>query len=194
MHRPMAKNDTTEKKESLSPLVRYTIVLAALLVTVISSGAIWNSAQPDKTLDSSDRALIRTEVIDIVRQELGESWQRGLSTVQGITINETQDGYIVQVRFSISDSNEGNLIQASAQEDVQRIMKALYQSQVPIASVQMTGTFPVADPYGFVRETEVLECGLGSSTAERLDWNSIQGDGLFNQLDSLWWHPSVGIY
>jgi len=190
----MAENKTTEKKESLSPLVRYTIILAALLVTVISSGAVWNSAQLAKIPEQADRALIRTEVVDMVRQELGESWPRGLSTVQGITVNESPDGYKVQVRFSINDTGADNLIQTCAKEDVLCVMKTLYQSNVPFAYIQMTGTLPVADAYGLVTETEVLKCSLFSTTAEEIDWKTIQGDDLFSLLDSLWWHPSISIY
>ena len=184
-------NKTTEKKESLSPLIRHTIVLAVLLLTVIVSGAVWNSAQPAQIPDLAERALIRTEIMDMVRQELGESWPRELSTVQGVTVSESPDGFIVQVRFSIDDSNEGNLIKADTREDVLCVTKALYQSDVPFAYIQMTGTFPAADYYGFVTETEVLKCSLFSTTAEEINWKTIQADELFSRLDSLWWHPSI---
>lgn len=175
-----------EKKEALSPLTRYTIVLAVILITAIGSGAVWNSSQPVKMLDSSKRALLRQEAVAIARQEVGETWQRGLPAVQGTTVSESPAGYIVQVRFSISQAD-----MAGVRETVLRVMKAFYQSQVPVASVQLTGTFPVADAYGNVTETEVLKCGLSLTRAENIDWDSITVEGLFNQLDSLWWHPSL---
>jgi hypothetical protein len=177
-----------EKKEALSPLIRYTIVLAVLLITVIGSGVVWNSSRPVKVLDASERAILRQEAVDMVRQGVGETWQRGLPAVQGTTVSESAAGYIVQARFSISRAD-----MADARETVLRVMKALYQSQVPVASVQLTGTYPLADVYGNVAETEVLKCGLSLATAETIKWDSLQSDELFSRLDSVWWHPSLGL-
>ena len=187
----MSMESKTTRKESLSPIMRYTIVLVALLVTIISSGTVWNSNQPAEPMDMEARAVVRAGVVDIVHQGLGESWQRGLPAVQGITVNESPYGYIVKVRFAITDCGAENTLQTSARKDVQRIMQALYRSQIPMASVQMVGTFPVADPNGIVRETAILKGTLNAARAEGVNWNTLESDGLFGQLDSLWWHPSI---
>ena len=187
----MAMDNRIEKKESLSPIMRYTIVLVALLVTIISSGTVWNSNQPAEPMDMEARAAVRAGVVDIVHARLGESWQRGLPAVQGITVNESPYGYIVKVRFAVTDCGAENTLSASARDDVQRIMQALYQSDIPMASVQMVGTFPVTDPNGMVRETTILKCNLNAARVEGINWDTIDTDGLFGQLDSLWWHPSI---
>jgi len=95
------------------------------------------------------------------------------------------------VRFAVTDCGSENTLQTTARDDVQRIMQALYQSDIPMASVQMVGTFPVTDPNGIVMETVILECNLNAARAEGVNWDTIDSDGLFSQLDSLWWHPSI---
>ena len=187
----MSKSDRTEKNNSSSRLVTYIVVAAALLVTVLFSGTISNSSQLAQVPDLSQRAQMRMEVIGIVGDELGKSWQREMPKIQGMNVLESPDGHIIQVRFSIDESGSAGSTAVSAQENVLSVMGALFQSQNPIASVRMTGTFPVTDPYGFVRETAVLKCGLSSAAAEGIDWDNISSGELFSQLDTLWWHSSI---
>ena len=187
----MAKSKMTEKVKSSSRLVTYIVVAAALLVTVLFSGTINNSSPSVQVLDQSQRAQMRMEVIGMVGDELGNTWQREMPKIQGMNVLESSDGHIIQVRFSIDESGSAGSTAVSAQENVLCVMGALFQSQVPVASVKMTGTFPVTDPYGFVRETEVLKCGLSSATAEGIDWGSISSGELFNRLDTVWWHSSI---
>jgi len=54
--------------------MRYTIVLVALLVTILSSGTVWNSNQPAEPMDMEARVAVRAGVVDIVHARLGESW------------------------------------------------------------------------------------------------------------------------
>jgi len=187
----MTTNNTGKNKSSISWLLRYTIAFAALFVTIIGLGTISNSPQSAGTPDSF-QTCTHTDIIDIVHQTLGESTTREVPKIQGVIVNDFSDGYIVKVRFAIDDNRSaGNPIKSGAQEDIQDVMKALYQSQALIAFVQITGTFPVADSYGFVRETEVLKCGLSAATAQEIDWDNIHHDELFDLLDSLWWHSSI---
>jgi len=181
----------TEKKSSSSRLVTYIAVTAALLVTVLFSGTINNSSPSVQVPDLSQRAQMRMEVIGIVGDELGNTWQREMPKIQGMNVLESPDGHLIKVRFSIDESGLAGSTAVSAQEDVLCVMRALFQSQNPVASVRMTGTFPVTDPYGFVRETEVLKCGLSAATADGIDWGSISSGELFSRLDTLWWHSSI---
>ena len=134
---------------------------------------------------------MRMEVVGIVGDELGNTWQRDLPKIQGMNVLESSDGHIIQVRFSISEGDLEDSIAVRAQENVLSVMGALFQSQNPVASVQMTGTYPIKDPYGFVRETAVLKCGLNSATAAEIDWDGISSGELFSRLNNLWWHSSV---
>jgi len=172
--------------------------LIAFLFTITSAGIILNPGEsinaPDDlssatiTIDlSSSRAIIS----DMVHQALGERNRGGIPKVQGIDMSESENGFLVAIRFCIDADSSGSLVRHSAQADVCNVAKVLYRSGVPIAHVEMTGTFPLEDPYGFVRETEVLKLSLSSATDQQINWDTIRYDDLFNLLDSVWWHPSI---
>ncbi len=51
-----------KSKESLSPIMHYSIVLVALMVMIISSLAVWTSGQPAAPMDMEARAAVRASV------------------------------------------------------------------------------------------------------------------------------------
>ena len=171
--------------------------LVVLLFTITSAGIILNPIEPTNNPGGRSSATITlvippsTIISGIVHQELGEYNRREIPKVQGIDMRELGNGFVVAVRFCIDADSSGSLVRHSAQVDVYNVVRALYQSGVPVAHVRMTGTFPLEDPHGFVRETEVLKMSLSSATAQEINWNTIHYNDLFNLLDSVWWHPSI---
>ena len=177
----MTTNQATQKKpNSISRVVLYVAVGAAMLATLMSAGLVSRPPEPAT-------AYAPRDIIGMVHDELGDAWQRDIPRVQGVMVNASPAGYVVQVRFAVND--QGADTRAGARADVQRLMAALYQA--PVALVQVEGTLPVADPNGFVRETHVLTCALGRTAAEQINWDKVDAAGLFQAMDSLWWHPSL---
>ena len=170
--------------------------LILLLFTITSAGIILNPSELANTPGDRSSATItidlsppRAAISGMVHQALGERNRGEIPKVQGIDMRGSENGFVVAVRFGIDAGSSGSLARHGAQVDVYSVARALYQSGVPIAHVKMTGTFPLEDKYGFVRETEVLKLSLSSATAQQINWDTIRYDDLFNLLDSVWWHP-----
>ena len=187
----MATAKPTPKENSpITRWVLYVTVAAAMVATLLSAGLVARTPEPANS-SLPARTYTHRDVIAIVHGEMGDSWQRQIPKVQGVMVNESPDGYLVQVRFTITDNGAPGLTTAGAREDVRRVMRALYQDSVPVALVQMEGTLAIADPNGFVRETPVLKCALGLPTAQQINWDRVDGAGLFPSLDLLWWHDAL---
>jgi len=172
--------------------------LVVLLFTITSARIILNPNELTNTPDDRSSATITIDLIPpraiisgIVHQALGECNRGEIPKVQGIDMRESENGFVVAIRFCIDADSSESLVIHGAEVDVYDVARALYQSRVPIAHVKMAGTFPLEDPYGFVRETEVLKLSLSSATAQEINWNTIHYNDLFNLLDSVWWHPSI---
>lgn len=173
-------------------------ILGIVLFTFATTGIISNSIEPTSVPGGRSSSVITVDLIspavmvsNIVHQGLGEGIRGEIPKVQGIDVRQSEDGYFVTVRFAIDANSSAGLIKDSAQMDVYSVARALYQSGAPIAYVKMVGTFPLEDPYGFMRETEVLKCSLTSTTAQKINWSSIRHADLFDLFDSVWWHSSI---
>lgn len=185
----VTKTDPRENS-SITRWVLYVAVAAAMVATLLSAGLVARTPAPAGS-SLPAQTYTHRDIIAIVHAELGDAWQRQVPKVQGVMVNESPDGYLVQVRFTIDDSGTPALTSAGAREDVRRVMRALYQEAVPVALVQMEGTLAIADPNGFVRETSVLKGALGLPTARKINWDRVDGAGLFSSLDLLWWHDAL---
>ena len=167
------------------------IVLFTFATTGIISSSIEPTSGPSSSVITVDLISPAVMVSNIVHQGLGEGNRGEIPKVQGIDVRQSEDGYFVTVRFAIDANSSAGLIRDSAQMDVYSVARALYQSGAPIAYVKMVGTFPLEDPYGFMRETEVLKCSLTSTTAQKINWSSLRHADLFDLFDSVWWHSSI---
>jgi hypothetical protein len=126
-----------------------------------------------------------------VYEALGDATGREVPKVQAMDISKSSNGYRVEIRFAINGNGVDDLSATDAQADVRNVFKALYQNEIALTSVQLTGTYPVTQPSGVVMEMPVLKCTLSATQASDINWDVISSDELFYSLTSVWCQPSI---
>jgi hypothetical protein len=173
--------------------------LLVLLFTVISAGVIKHSnettsrpaEQPSVTAQMGP-STPAAQLSDTVHQALGEGFRNGIPKVLGIDVIQYQGSFHISVSFSIDAGSLGEPERESAVADTYNVARALYQSNIPVARLNMTGIFfPPEDRYGLKKEAVVLEMSLSQATVADIEWNTIRHNELLSMCDTLWLHPSV---
>jgi hypothetical protein len=78
-----------------------------------------------------------------------------------------------------------------AKIDLQRVLKALRDSQHTFKSVRIIGTLGLVDKFGKMSEDTVVEAIYNWDTAQQINWDNFQFDNVFDIADSKWVHPAL---
>ena len=163
------------------------IVSMILLLPVILLGCastVSETSQPIEPLTPEQG------IVNIVNQELGKSNREGVVKFQGQEVSQDGANYVISLRFAIDDNLSESWIKQGAENDVFNVMKALYQSDYPIQEIHMFGSFSMKDKYGNLSEDSVLTSSLTKTTEQKINWDNLYADELFEILDTLTWHPA----
>ena len=161
------------------------IIAAVIVVIVIISGTTGDNSTSTVTPTTPEGAINA-----IIKKELDVSNREGVEKIAGIDIVNAGYGYNIDIHFAIDDNLSESFIKGSAQMDAFDTMKTLYTSDIDIQWVDMYGTFSMVDKYGNTSEIEVLHARLGRDAANKINWENMNREGLFDILDFLEWHPA----
>ena len=171
--------------------------LIIFLFTFTSAGLMVNPDLSATTSTDYSSATVTVEPVsnnviisNAIHQAIGETSTNDISRIRALDIIVTENGYIILARLNMESNIPKNHIKDSTQINTTNILKALYQGEIPISSVCISGMLPLEDPNGFMRDTEILKASLNSATARDINWDTINHTDLFTQLDYVWWHPS----
>lgn len=192
LRKDIDSNKPVKKPRSTSRVVRYFVIACIVIIfTVIAIVAVTSDNSTSSTDSTMTIPQTNEEIIkSIIYDELGSCNREGVNKISDITINDAGYGYVIDVHFAINDNLSDSYIKHGAQNDVLDTMKALYTSGFNVQWVDMYGTFSMRDKYGNISEDEVLHCRLGSETANKINWDNMYRDTLFQILDFLQWHPA----
>lgn len=94
--------------------------------------------------------------------------------------------YSVSVDFNASANLTDNLYRRSMENDMTAVYKVLYDSDIKVKSVQVTGFDALLDSFGNEKDGRVYQTRLDKTEGEKVNWD--QDDGtLSNQvLPNIW--------
>ena len=113
---------------------------------------------------------LRSEVIS----ELGSS-NRDVNRLQDLTYAEST----MRVRWAIDDNLTQGMIRTGARIDASNILRLIAQSGLPYQTVEIQGTFPLADLLGNSEESIVIQAAYTRATLDRVNWDNFLYDNVF---------------
>jgi len=186
----MATTESGDRMHNISWVTAAVIASAVLVLTVLGLGAFTAPAADDSRSDLAMQPEMSQISRDIIYQTMGQDSGREVPKVQAVDIIGPLDGYVVLVRFAIASHDQTTPTREIARAEATALLKALYQSNVPVTSVSLSATYPMAQPYGQALETVVLKCTLDEASAG-VNWSTVSSAELFSVMDDVWWHPSL---
>jgi hypothetical protein len=88
----------------------------------------------------------------------------------------------IHLTFAINSDLSAGTVGNGAATDVYAMLRAIYTARLPIARVDLTGTYPLPDRSGRTRETTVMRLSMDRTTAEvvaRTGWDSLDAETLW---------------
>lgn len=89
---------------------------------------------------------------------------------------------ILTITWSINNDLSEGTVGNGAASDVYLMLRNLYSSRLPIATIRLRGTYPAADRHGRSRETTVMRLDLDRQVAtliNREGWDSLDAQALW---------------
>ncbi|MCP4248097.1 MAG: hypothetical protein GY778_13705 [bacterium] len=127
----------------------------------------------------------------LLRGTLSES-NRGVSRIDSVELTTESGGRkIVSVTWAINDNLTKRFIRGGALRDVVKILRAVDDSEMDYAAVQLRGTFPLDDAYGQSNTRDVIKADLTRATVDRINWDRFIPEDIPRVADSWYLHPAL---
>ena len=160
---------------------RASVVWAASWVLLGIGGALVPEPTPEEVVAPAEAELVgeeeqtpeqqlRSEVIS----ELGSS-NRDVNRLQDLTYEEST----MRVRWAIDDNLTQGMIRTGARIDASNILRLIAESGLPYQTVEIQGTFPLADLLGNSEESIVIQAAYTRATLDRVNWDNFLYDNVF---------------
>ncbi len=180
-----------------------TVGLGALLPDTTAQSPSEERQEPTPTLVLPTEAplptntAVPTEVVEpaealyfAIEENLGSS-NRDIPRLEPleITNNESMDGAIITIRWTINDNLTDDLIVYGAQKDASNILRLVDESEIRFQRVVLRGTFPLVDVYGNVEEVEVVRLFFEPSAYEQINWDNFLFENIYRVAYDVKTHP-----
>ena len=159
------------------------------LVNAARSGAMMGAGT-----DVPRGGTFRHRVAAVLNNALGPN-DRGvhrfqLKVVFPATGNRTLSA--IEVQWAINNDLSAGTIGNAAEADVYLMLRDLYTSGLPIAAVQLTGTYPIRTAAGRTRETAVMRLAMSRSiamTIARTGWDNLDAQEVWPLVERSYVNP-----
>lgn len=123
-------------------------------------------------------------VLAAIQEELGRS-NRDVQRVSGFSVD---DG-MVRVRWALNDNLTGGMRRTGARIDATGILEAVGRGSVPYTTVEIQGTFSMADAFGNSSESVVVQAAYARSALDRVNWDGFSYDNVWSIAEGATIHP-----
>ena len=122
----------------------------------------------------------RDKLAQLLATAMGKSNRENVQKISGLTIEAKE----IRVEFAVDDNLTGNMIKSSARRDVVKVLKTIHESGIPYKSIDVYGTFSMADQFGNSTEERVISATYSKATVSRINWANFLPDNIYQIADT----------
>lgn len=161
------------------------------LARIISSGSLTSSST---TVQVPKTGSLAHRLDAVLANALGPS-DRGVRRF-AITAVHPAGGHFsaVSMTWAINSDISAGTIGNGAQADVYLMLRDIYTSGLPVASVRLAGTYPLSNRRGKAQETVVMRLAMTrkeAATAAEGGWENLDAQTLWPLVDRIYVNPQV---
>ena len=132
---------------------------------------------PMLTQTADGHAALRSAIL----QALGNG-NRNVPRLSGLNFDDPEAGAIF-VNWTIDDNLTNDMIVYGAELDATHILHALADSKIDYSYVILSGSFPMVDPYGNSKESNVVTLTFNKPTVDEINWQNFLTENICKIAD-----------
>lgn len=93
--------------------------------------------------------------------------------VPRLVVNKLDPDGTYEVRWQINDNLTQGMVHTGAKDDIFNVIQIIKASKVPVTQLQMTGGYPLTDPYGNSVNQTVIQVDYSGATIAKINTDNI---------------------